>query len=132
MADVTGVVYSSAGTPVVLSQPDAQLVGSLAVVTGTLPSALFLSAVAIEDLELPIARFISAGAAEELDPAGTSLYGLAAEVIPSDQYYMRAEGDPGPGYVYWTSTTLDYDGVDAPSPIQAGTAVNIGLEEYGE
>ena len=40
-------------------------------------------------------------------------------------YYMRAEANPGPGYVFWTAPLADYQGAYAPAAFQAGTVVLI-------
>lgn len=46
--------------------------------------------------------------------------------VETTNYRMRAEADPGPGYVYWNNENEpDFDGTNAPSAIIAGTAVVI-------
>lgn len=46
-------------------------------------------------------------------------------------YYMRAEADPGPGYVLWSSSIKDYTGRDATAPIIAGTVVLLKITVEG-
>jgi hypothetical protein len=53
---------------------------------------------------------------------------LSAQGVESFQasnpiYYMRAEANPGPGYVFWIAPFADYTGIYATALFQANTVV---------